>query len=202
MNLSNQEKAYLLYVARCALYNKFQADNDPNFVHPVFETDSDALTQKGAVFSSLYAHKVLRGSHGHYIAYNPVIVECYDQTFRAGFQSKAFAPIQFSEIETLEIVLSILTKPIITDANTVVIGQHGIMIKKGTIINALLLPHAAIKEGFTVEQFWSACCVSAGLPNDSWQSGRLSLLKFSAEEFSDANNIMRHEINTLLSGSD
>jgi len=197
----DREKAYLLTVARGSIINKFLAEQDPEFEHPVFETDSEALTTKRPVFVSLYSHGTLRGSRGHFIPYNPVLTEVYDQANFAAFEDDSLPPLQAGELDTLEIVVSVLTKPYHTNPNDVVLGQHGIMVKKGTAIAALLLPHVAVKQGFTVEQFWGHCCEAAGLASNTWSTGRLSLLKFEAEEFGDQDPYMQFMIQELYRAS-
>jgi uncharacterized protein (TIGR00296 family) len=61
------------------------------------------------------------------------------------------------------------------------LGTHGIYIRHGWQ-SGCFLPQVATETGWSVEEFWSACCShKAGLPADAWKTGMAEIFTFTAE---------------------
>jgi AmmeMemoRadiSam system protein A len=103
----------------------------------------------------------------------------------SAFEDPRFPPVQRSELAQLTIEISVLS-PLrrITDPREVVVGVHGILIRRG-FRSGLLLPQVATEQGWDRETFLAHTCRKAGLPMDAWKSPDVVLEVFSATVFSE-----------------
>jgi len=69
--------------------------------------------------------------------------------------------------------------------NEIVMGQHGVIVRKGLFHQGVFLPQVATETGWTREQFLSNLCShKAGLPPDAWKDPKTRLEIFTANVFS------------------
>jgi len=103
-------------------------------------------------------------------------------------QDYRFTPVQANEIEGLEIEISVLS-PMkrITDIDEIILGRHGIYIKKGNAAGTFL-PQVASETGWTKEEFLGHCARDkAGIGWDGWKDAEIytyEAIVFSESEFS------------------
>jgi AmmeMemoRadiSam system protein A len=145
---------------------------------------SSVLDQPGGAFVTLHNHGELRGCIGHIEASEPlgtVVPRC---AVAAGTTDPRFPPITPTELEQLEIEISLLgpLEPI-TGPEDIEIGRHGLVVEKGWQ-RGLLLPQVATEWNWDAEAFLSQTCHKAGLPKDAWKHGA-KIWRFDAEVFGE-----------------
>lgn len=133
---------------------------------------------------TLHARGGLRGCIGHVEADDQlgrVVARC---AVAACSTDPRFPPVAPSELEELEIELSLLG-PLesIDRADLIEIGRHGLVIEQGRR-RGLLLPQVAVEWGWDREAFLAHTCLKAGLPRDAWTKGA-QIWRFEAEVFDE-----------------
>ena len=80
---------------------------------PVIELSGlpEGLTENGASFVTLKTNGELRGCIGSIEAYRPLVDDIVHNAFSAAFKDPRFNPLEENECGTLEINISILSKP-------------------------------------------------------------------------------------------
>jgi AmmeMemoRadiSam system protein A len=93
-------------------------------------------------------------------------------------------PARLEEVPDLRIEISVLTplEPIRPDE--VIVGRHGLMIRRGQQ-SGLLLPQVAARYGWDREEFLRSVCEKAGLSQDAWQGGDVELFGFETEAWGE-----------------
>ncbi len=76
---------------------------------PDLETTPPALQEMGACFVTLEINQHLRGCIGSLEAHRPLIMDIAHNAYAAAFNDPRFPPLQQSELELLDIEVSILT---------------------------------------------------------------------------------------------
>jgi AmmeMemoRadiSam system protein A len=142
------------------------------------------LERPGGAFVTLHNHGELRGCIGHLDASEPlgtVVPRC---AVAAGTTDPRFLPITPSELEQLEIEISLLgpLEPI-SGPEEIEIGRHGLVVELGWQ-RGLLLPQVATEWQWDAETFLAQTCHKAGLPRDAWKRGA-RMWRFAAEVFSE-----------------
>ena len=97
-----------------------------------------------------------------------------------------FKPLTNEELEHTIVELSILTKPEKVNKERIekeiIIGEHGIIIKKG-FASGLLLPQVPVEYHWDLETFLENVCLKAGLYGKAWKASDAELYRFSAQIF-------------------
>ena len=96
-------------------------------------------------------------------------------------------PVTREEVDELTIDISVLSPMhrIEDPMKEVVLGKHGIYIKRGHS-SGTFLPQVATEHNMTKEEFLSSCCShKAGLAPDAWQDADTEVYVYSAQVFAD-----------------
>jgi uncharacterized protein (TIGR00296 family) len=103
----------------------------------------------------------------------------------AATKDPRFPPVQASELKDLTIEISLLS-PMerVTDTNRIIVGKHGLLIRRGWY-QGVLLPQVAPEQGWNREEFLQGVCYKAGLPGNAWQDPNTELYWFTAEVFGE-----------------
>jgi AmmeMemoRadiSam system protein A len=138
-------------------------------------TIKEKYSDKVGVFVTLTHEGELRGCIGYIESEKPLwesIIECAKF---AAFDDDRFYPVTEEEFEDLDIEISILTKPkLVLEKDPeklkklIVIGKHGLIIKKGWK-NGVLLPQVASEYNWDPEMFLKQVCIKAGLSPNTWK---------------------------------
>ena len=64
------------------------------------------------------------------------------------------------------------------------VGEHGLIVQRGTL-SGLLLPQVAVEYKWTSEEFLEETCVKAGLSPDAWMESGTKVLTFTADVFAE-----------------
>lgn len=181
---SDHERKYLLQYARASaariLGTPFEQLSETPNITGTF----------GGVFVTFWLGKTLRGCVGTF-EITQDIVTTIEEVTQGSLQDPRFAanPVTAQELQKLTIEISILSDTtLLSDPLTLVLGYHGIIIRKGPK-SGCFLPHVATQKEWSIEEFLSNCCsMKAELPPDSWQDPDTEVLVFSAEVFSDSDH--------------
>ncbi len=149
------------------------------------ESDSK---QPGACFVTLYKHGQLRGCIGNIEPVGSLEQGIIDNAISAATRDGRFEPVQESELEDLEIEVSVLSplKPY-QPKNSQVLLDFLAKNKPGLVIQkfgqrAVFLPQVWEELG-EPEEFLRQLCLKAGLAADDWQEAAEPPFRFELKTF-------------------
>lgn len=148
------------------------------------------FAMRRGVFVTLHVRGHLQGCIGVTEPSEPLgetLVRC---AVSAALEDPRFTPLKQTQLEEVDIEISILSplEPILPEA--IEIGRHGLLI----ILHAqrgLLLPQVAIEHRLTREQFLEETCRKAGLRREAWKDPETCLFGFTCEVFSERSYLKR-----------
>jgi AmmeMemoRadiSam system protein B/AmmeMemoRadiSam system protein A len=177
-NLTSKDKQELLSIARETI-NQYVRTNKV----PEFTVESEVLKKKCGAFVTLKKHGDLRGCIGLIVAEKPLYMVVKEMAIAAATQDHRFPPLSPSEIDDIEIEISVLT-PMqkVSSTDEIEVGRDGLMIRRG-YMSGLLLPQVPIEQGWDKQTFLEHTCYKAGLPAYAWKSSEL--WKFQAIVFGE-----------------
>ncbi len=152
------------------------------------EDYSERLREKRACFVTLNKHGALRGCIGHLEAVQPLAADVVENAYSAAFHDPRFPPLQISELDSLDIHISVLTPasplPFTTERDLVDKLQPGI---DGLII------HSGSRRGTFLPSVWKSLPepreflrhlkLKAGMTADYWSDDILAY-RYTTESFS------------------
>lgn len=114
---------------------------------------SDNLKKQLGAFVTLKLNGALRGCIGRFISSDPLYTVVRESALSSAFEDPRFTPLTKEEFEKTEIEITVLG-PLkkINDISEIVLGKHGIYIKKG-MRSGTMLPQVATENHWTVEEF-------------------------------------------------
>ncbi len=144
--------------------------------------------QYGGAFVTLRVAGKLRGCVGSFATTNDLAATIRDMTL-SSLKDKRFAdcPVLADELGQLIIEISVLS-PLnrVADPGLIVIGEHGIMVRKGKK-QGCFLPRVAVEQGWDMETFLTqACTMKANLPPKSWLEPDTEIFTFTSQVFSES----------------
>ena len=175
IEISDSEKIAILDVARSCIRCAVQGAD----AHVQREVLPREFPHAG-VFVTLHVDGQLRGCIGSMDAESGFESALCYAAERATRHDYRFDPIHASELEKVEIEVTIL-EPMepVSDTRNIVIGRHGIMLEAGTH-RGLLLPQVATQRGWSVEDFLHALCQKASLSFSALKNPTTRLYRFEA----------------------
>ncbi len=104
---------------------------------------------------------------------------------QAALHDPRFPPVHAGEVQDIEIEISVLSPLVpVMDIAEIEVGRDGLVISLGRA-SGLLLPQVASERNWDRETFLDQTCVKAGLPAGSWRREDVTILRFTAEVFSE-----------------
>lgn len=175
--LSSEDKQTLLTLARETL-TAYLGDGRL----PPCHTTSGALLAPGAVFVTLHRRDTeeLRGCRGEILPRTSLVEAVQRMTIASALDDPRFPAVSFAEIPLLHIEISALSPLVPIRPEDVVVGRHGLMIRKGRHAG-LLLPQVPVEHGWDRNEFLRWVCHKAGLPDDAWTARDAELQSFECE---------------------
>lgn len=170
-SFSEQDKKTLLSIARNTIVvyineRKIPEVDDKNF--------SPNLKMHAGAFVTLKENGELRGCIGRFTADIPLWKVVQQMAVASATEDSRFLPVTAREVPKLEIEISVLS-PMkkICSADEIVLGKHGIYIKKG-YASGTFLPQVATETGWNKEEFLGHCSRDkAGLSWDGWKTAEV-----------------------------
>ncbi len=151
--------------------------------------DTEKYSKKQGVFVTLSKYTNLRGCIGYPYPIYPLQRAVIEAARAAAFEDPRFPSLKQSELDEICIDLSVLTVPKIIEVedpkeyfDRIVIGRHGLIVKKG-YSSGLLLPQVFVDYGSTPKQALEMTCQKAGLDNEAWKQAEV--YSFSAQIFKE-----------------
>ena len=179
--LTNEERRYLLNLARKALVSYFKGEP---FTPPSPTLEYKNLYEKRGAFVTLTKKGRLRGCIGVLEGDKPLYQLIPELALSSAFQDPRFPPLSAEELPNIKIEISILSPLYPARPEEVEVGKHGIYIAKG-FNRGVLLPQVATEYNLTREEFLRQGCLKAGLPEDCYKDPKTKLYLFTAEVFEE-----------------
>ena len=181
LGLSAKDKKTLMQIARTTIEKRVKGEKVPEFT-----VESPILKEKRGAFVTIHKHGQLRGCIGYIEAIKPLYITIREMAEAAALNDPRFPPVSPQELPSLDLEISVLT-PLkkIKDTNEIVIGKHGILLKKG-YHQGVFLPQVATEQGWDRITFLNEVCGKAGIydPN-CWKEKDVEIYIFSAEVFKE-----------------
>ncbi|MDY0098387.1 MAG: AmmeMemoRadiSam system protein B [Bacteroidales bacterium] len=173
INFSEKEKDELLSLARnnikSILYNNKGIDPDPEKMPAIFKEPLGA-------FVTLKLKGKLRGCIGRFLSSDPLYEAILESSRSSAFEDPRFSPLTKEEFENADLEITVLG-PLkkINSINEIVLGKHGIYIKKD-FRSGTMLPQVATENGWTLEEFLGYTSRDkAGLGWLGWKDAEISV---------------------------
>ncbi len=181
MELTSEEKGILLKAARQSIKAIFVESDEPTVDYNNFPS----LNIKSGAFVTLTIENNLRGCIGYIFAEMSIFEAVCEAAVQAAFHDPRFIPLSFSELEQIDIEISVLSlSKKINSIDEIEIGKHGLILNhQGR--RGLLLPQVATENHFNLERFLCAICEKAGFEPYLWQKQKLNIEVFTADIFSE-----------------
>ena len=182
-NLTGKDKKELLKIARTTLEQYIRYNKTPEINASGF---SETLKTPSGAFVTLKEDGTLRGCIGRFTAEEPLYQVIQQMAIASSTQDNRFPPVDPNEIGKISIEISVLS-PMkkINSIDEIVMGKHGIYIKKGTL-SGTFLPQVATETGWSKEDFLGHCSRDkAGLGWNGWKDAEIFIYEavvFSEEE--------------------
>jgi AmmeMemoRadiSam system protein B/AmmeMemoRadiSam system protein A len=168
---SNEEKKQLFKIVKNSIQAKLNGDKMPLLEENAF---TDDLKQPMGAFVTLKIGGALRGCIGRFISSEPLYKVVQESAISSAFEDPRFDPLTKDEYKKTDIEITVLG-PLkkINNINEIVLGKHGIYIRKGSN-SGTMLPQVATENGWTVEQFLGFTSRDkAGLGWDGWKDAEI-----------------------------
>jgi MEMO1 family protein len=180
-SISLKDKQELLKIARTSIEMQIRDNKKPDFNPGGY---SKTLMAPAGAFVTLKEHGELRGCIGRFTSDEPLYKVIREMAIASATQDNRFDPVAENEIVRLEIEISVLS-PMkkINSIDEIVLGKHGIYIKKGWS-SGTFLPQVATETGWNKEEFLGHCARDkAGIGWNGWKDAEIYI--YSAEVFSE-----------------
>jgi AmmeMemoRadiSam system protein A len=183
-SLNDEDKKNLLYIARETIEEYITT----GLIYKIDTSgfSSTILTPAGA-FVSLHKEGALRGCIGSFTPEKPLYLVVQDMAISAATKDYRFSRVKESELKKIDIEISVLT-PMkkIDSVDEIVLGKHGIYIKKG-MNRGTFLPQVATSTGWDLDEFLGHCAQDkARIGWDGWRDAEIftyEALVFDEGEF-------------------
>ncbi len=178
--LNGEQREYLLKLARSSIRDHLKGAR-PESQAP----DDDVSSRACGAFVTLKQKGRLRGCIGNIRSSDPLHETVSRMAVAAASEDPRFPPMHHRELDATHIEISVLS-PMqkITNPESVVVGEHGLYIRRGHL-SGLLLPQVPVEWGWDRETFLRQTCRKAGLPDDAWKDPETEIHCFSAEVFGE-----------------
>ncbi|MBK8482626.1 MAG: AmmeMemoRadiSam system protein A [Proteobacteria bacterium] len=183
-----QQQRELLRLARHTLERFLAAGEAPSIA-----VEDPLLLQPAGAFVSLYRRSPkheLRGCIGTFDARLPLVENVARMAIAAATCDPRFPAVEPTELPLLSLEISALAPPRPTSAEAVSVGLHGLQVARGGR-RGVFLPQVATAQGWDREAFLAATCRKAGLPADAWRQPQTVIESFTAQVFSEADDLPR-----------
>jgi len=174
--LSPEDRNTLLDLARRTVAAAASGDDLPTLRNP-----NGPLREKGAVFVTLRIGDDLRGCIGHTEAHQALWESVRDMAAAAAERDHRFSPVRPDEVSRLRFEISVLSPMSPIRPEEIVVGTHGLYVKRDGVASGLLLPQVAVEWEWTPGEFLRRTFEKAGLAQPDPQA---KVYGFTVERFS------------------
>jgi AmmeMemoRadiSam system protein A len=179
--LTKAEQDHLMNIAKNSVRSAVESGK-------VYDCDSGgfaSLENDRGAFVTLNERGQLRGCIGYVSAIQPLFETIRGAAISAALKDPRFPPVKKEELDEITYEISVLS-PFnqVHDTEKIVVGKHGLMIRKGRH-EGLLLPQVASDNKWDRLTFLQQTCRKAGLPLDAWKDDNTDIFVFSAFVFGE-----------------
>ncbi len=167
ISFTENEKKELFKIAKNSIQSKLF--NTKKFI-PDEKSVTENLKKPMGAFVTLKINGSLRGCIGRFVSSEPIYKVVQESALSSAFEDPRFSPLTKDEYKNTDIEITVIG-PLkkIKSINEIVLGKHGIYIKKGSNAGTML-PQVATENGWTVEKFLEVTSEEkAGLGRDGWK---------------------------------
>jgi hypothetical protein len=178
--LSPAEQATVLELARRTVEEHARTGRRPGL-----PAAGGRLAEPRGVFVTLHRQGQLRGCIGYVEAVKPLLEAVREMAVCAASEDPRFPPVRPEELAALDVEVTVLS-PLrrITDPESVEVGRHGLVVRRGGR-SGLLLPQVPVEQGWDRVTFLEHTCLKAGLPTNAWQDPATELMVFTGQVFGE-----------------
>jgi hypothetical protein len=170
-SFTKEQEEQLFSIARNAIRTKLYENKDITIDEKKIP---EALKRPLGAFVTLKINGVLRGCIGRFISSEPLFEVVRASALSSAFEDYRFNPLTKAEYEKVDVEITVLgPMKKINNINEIILGKHGIYIKKD-FRSGTMLPQVAIEYGWTVEEFLGYTSKDkAGIGWDGWKSAEI-----------------------------
>jgi AmmeMemoRadiSam system protein B/AmmeMemoRadiSam system protein A len=168
VHFTDEEKNELFAIAKNSIRSRLFDGKD----YTIDESKiPEALRQQFGAFVTLKLNGVLRGCIGRFVSSEPLYNVVKASAISSAFEDSRFPPLSRAEFDKVDFEITVLgPMKKINDINEIILGKHGIYIKKD-FRSGTMLPQVPIEYGWTREEFLGYTSRDkAGLGWDGWKS--------------------------------
>lgn len=178
-HMQDYQQKELLQAVRGYLEHKLRGNDHPKL------SDNPFYEKELGLFVTLHMYGDLRGCIGYIQGFKPLKKALFEMTDAAAFHDYRFMPLTESELDEIEIEISILSELTeVADYHDIVIGVDGILLKQGRQ-QAVFLPQVAPEQGWDLDTTLKHLCRKAGLSQNAYKDPQTKFEIFQAEVFSE-----------------
>ncbi len=178
-SLSQAQQKLLLETAREAIRSALEKRA------PHWPESAKDLAEKRGAFVTLHRHGSLRGCIGRMTGDEPLYMQIRDIAHAAAFEDPRFPALEKSELEGIQLEISVLSPMTPCSPHDVIPGTHGVYLTNGRR-SGVFLPQVATEQGWDREALLENLCRKAGLPPGSHLASDAKLFCFTAFVFGEA----------------
>lgn len=179
IRLGSTDRAALLGIARASILAHL------GLVRPPPLPESGPLADPRGAFVTIHVEDALRGCVGRFEPLGTLARTIARVAVSAATEDPRFPPLRAVEVSRLAVSVSALRPPQpLVDRAALVLGVHGLLVRRGWNRGALL-PKIAIEHGWDAETFLKQTCLKAGLPARAYEEPDTIVELFEAEEFGE-----------------
>ncbi len=173
LSISAEEKKQLFTIVKNSIRSRLY-DNKPFVIDE--KSIHDNLKKPLGAFVTLKINGALRGCIGRFISSELLYNVVQSSALSSAFEDPRFSPLTKAEYKNTDIEITVLgSLKKINNINEIILGKHGIYIKKGQR-SGTMLPQVATENGWTVEEFLGFTSRDkAGLGWDGWKDAEISI---------------------------
>jgi AmmeMemoRadiSam system protein B/AmmeMemoRadiSam system protein A len=169
--LTEEDKSQLLRIARETISEYLETGKTRTIMSSQFSSN---LKRNAGAFVTLNKEGELRGCIGRFTANSTLFELVQEMAIASATKDYRFSPVTRGELPVIDIEISVLT-PLhkIESVKEIVLGKHGIYIKKGNS-SGTFLPQVASQTGWSLDDFLGHCSRDkAGLGWDEWKTAEV-----------------------------
>jgi len=144
------------------------------------------FAERRGVFVTLHLQGELRGCIGVTESSEAVAATVVRCAASAALRDPRFPPLSAAHLADVHIEISILSSAERILPEQIVVGRHGLHVRRGAQ-RGLLLPQVAAEQGMSRDVFLEQTCRKAGLLADAWRDAETEIWGFTCEVFAEVD---------------
>ncbi len=171
ISLSDEESGELFMIARNSIKSFLSTNKRISLDKSKI---SSALKQPYGAFVTIKINGALRGCIGRFISSEPLCEVVKASAISSAFEDPRFKPLTAEEFDKCDLEITVIgPMKKIKSINEIILGKHGIYIKKD-FRSGTMLPQVATEHGWTVEEFLGYTSrEKAGIGWDGWKDAEI-----------------------------